>query len=50
VDALKHRILAKGNNLGRGILKQGLYGLQFHREVVHTDRGRGILRRFAVEV
>ncbi len=27
-----------------------LYGLQFHPEVVHTDRGREILRCFAVEV
>lgn len=27
-----------------------LYGLQFHPEVVHTDRGREILRRFAVDV
>ena len=31
-------------------LARGLYGLQFHPEVVHTDRGQEILRRFAVEV
>jgi GMP synthase (glutamine-hydrolysing) len=29
---------------------RGLYGLQFHPEVVHTDRGQEILRCFAVEV
>jgi len=33
-----------------GDLARGLYGLQFHPEVVHTDRGQEILRRFAVEV
>jgi GMP synthase (glutamine-hydrolysing) len=29
---------------------QGLYGLQFHPEVAHTDLGGEILNRFAVEV
>ena len=33
-----------------GDLERGLYGLQFHPEVVHTVRGREILRCFAVEV
>jgi GMP synthase (glutamine-hydrolysing) len=33
-----------------GDLERGLYGLQFHPEVVHTDEGGEILRRFAVEV
>jgi len=33
-----------------GDLARGLYGLQFHPEVVHTERGREILHRFAVEV
>jgi GMP synthase (glutamine-hydrolysing) len=29
---------------------RGLYGIQFHPEVVHTHRGEEILRSFAVEV
>jgi GMP synthase (glutamine-hydrolysing) len=33
-----------------GDLARGLYGLQFHPEVVHTPRGREILRNFVVEV
>ena len=33
-----------------GDLERRLYGLQFHPEVVHTVRGREILRCFAVEV
>jgi len=33
-----------------GDLSRRLYGLQFHPEVVHTERGREILRHFAVEV
>jgi len=33
-----------------GDLPRGLYGLQFHPEVVHTARGREILRCFVVEV
>jgi len=33
-----------------GDLSRQLYGLQFHPEVVHTERGAEILRRFAVEV
>jgi len=30
--------------------KRGLYGLQFHPEVVHTERGAEILRNFVIEV
>ncbi len=33
-----------------GDVSRGLYGLQFHPEVVHTDRGCDILRRFTVDV
>jgi GMP synthase (glutamine-hydrolysing) len=33
-----------------GDLAKGLYGIQFHPEVVHTERGGEILRNFAVEV
>ncbi len=33
-----------------GDLERGLYGIQFHSEVVHTDHGEEILRGFAVEV
>jgi GMP synthase (glutamine-hydrolysing) len=29
---------------------RGLYGLQFHPEVVHTERGQEILRQFAVDI
>jgi GMP synthase (glutamine-hydrolysing) len=30
--------------------ERGLYGIQFHPEVVHTPRGRDILRNFVVEI
>jgi GMP synthase (glutamine-hydrolysing) len=46
-------ILARSANspvAAMGDLSRGLYGLQFHPEVVHTPRGREILRGFAVEV
>ena len=33
-----------------GDLARGLYGLQFHPEVVHTERGQDVLRQFAVDV
>ncbi len=33
-----------------GDLARGLYGLQFHPEVVHTPCGREILRNFAIQV
>jgi GMP synthase (glutamine-hydrolysing) len=33
-----------------GDLSRGFYGLQFHPEVVHTERGADILRAFAVDV
>ncbi|MBU0704531.1 MAG: glutamine-hydrolyzing GMP synthase [Chloroflexi bacterium] len=46
-------VLARSDNsplAAMGNLTRGLYGLQFHPEVVHTERGEEILRRFAVEV
>jgi len=46
-------VLARSANspvAAMGDLARGLYGLQFHPEVAHTDRGREILRRFAVNV
>jgi len=46
-------VLARSANspvAAMGDLARNLYGLQFHPEVVHTPRGREILRRFAVEV
>ena len=46
-------MLARSDNsplAAMGNLTRGLYGLQFHPEVVHTERGQEILRRFAVEV
>lgn len=46
-------ILARSGNspvAAMGDLDRGLYGIQFHPEVVHTDRGEEILRNFAVEV
>ncbi len=46
-------VLARSANspvAAMGDLARGFYGLQFHPEVVHTDLGQEILRRFAVEV
>jgi len=46
-------VLARSANspvAAMGDLARGLYGLQFHPEVAHTDEGGEILRRFAVEV
>jgi GMP synthase (glutamine-hydrolysing) len=46
-------VLARSANApiaAMGNVERSIYGLQFHPEVVHTDRGREILRRFAVDV
>jgi GMP synthase (glutamine-hydrolysing) len=46
-------VLARSDNspvAAMGDRERGCYGLQFHPEVVHTDRGGEILRRFAVDV
>ena len=46
-------VLARSANspvAAMGDQQQGLYGLQFHPEVVHTDHGHEILRCFAVDV
>ena len=46
-------ILARSGNspmAAMGDPERGLYGLQFHPEVAHTDMGQEILRRFAVSV
>ncbi|MBN1810522.1 MAG: glutamine-hydrolyzing GMP synthase [Anaerolineae bacterium] len=46
-------VLARSANspvAAMGDLARGLYGLQFHPEVVHTERGEEILRSFAVDV
>lgn len=46
-------VLARSANspvAAMGDLARGLYGLQFHPEVVHTPRGREILRNFAIRV
>jgi len=47
------RALARSGNsplAAMGDLERGLYGIQFHPEVAHTEQGQEILRRFAVEV
>ncbi|TET54482.1 MAG: glutamine-hydrolyzing GMP synthase [Anaerolineales bacterium] len=47
------KILARSDNspvAAMGDLERGYYGLQFHPEVVHTDRGVEILSRFVVNV
>ena len=46
-------VLARSANspvAAMGDLERGLYGLQFHPEVAHTDRGHEILRCFAAGV
>jgi GMP synthase (glutamine-hydrolysing) len=46
-------VLASSNNspvAAMGDLARGLYGLQFHPEVIHTVQGHEILRSFAVDV
>jgi GMP synthase (glutamine-hydrolysing) len=46
-------VLARSENspvAAMGDRERGYYGLQFHPEVVHTEPGQEIIRRFAVEV
>ncbi|RLC82336.1 MAG: GMP synthase (glutamine-hydrolyzing) [Chloroflexi bacterium] len=46
-------VLARSANsplAAMGDLTRQLYGLQFHPEVVHTERGGEIVRRFAIEI
>ncbi|MGD2177754.1 MAG: glutamine-hydrolyzing GMP synthase, partial [Anaerolineae bacterium] len=46
-------VLARSANApvaAMGDVERGIYGLQFHPEVMHTDHGRKILRRFAVDI
>jgi GMP synthase (glutamine-hydrolysing) len=46
-------VLARSANApvaAMGDMERDMYGLQFHPEVIHTDQGREILRRFAVDV
>ncbi len=46
-------VLASSDNAPVAAMGQpakGIYGLQFHPEVVHTDQGHEILRRFAVDI
>ncbi len=46
-------VLARSDNApiaAMGHLQRAIYGLQFHPEVVHTDQGQEILRRFAVDI
>ena len=47
------RVLARSGNspvAAMGDLARGLYGLQFHPEVVHTVQGHEILRSFVVDI
>lgn len=49
----RFKVLAQSANAplaAMGDVERELYGLQFHPEVVHTDRGSDLLRSFAVEV
>lgn len=46
-------VLARSRNApvaAMGNQERGIYGLQFHPEVAHTDQGKEILRGFAVDV
>jgi len=49
----RFEILACSDNTpvaAMGNLARGLYGIQFHPEVAHTDRGEDILRHFVLDV
>ena len=46
-------VLARSDNspvAAMGDLDRGLYGLQFHPEVAHTELGHEVLRNFAIDV
>lgn len=47
------RVLARSANCpvaAMGDVERGIYGLQFHPEVRHTDGGEGLLRRFVLGI
>jgi GMP synthase (glutamine-hydrolysing) len=49
----RFEVLARSANTpiaAMGHLARGLYGIQFHPEVMHTDRGQEILRHFVIGI